>query len=173
MLGWWICTHCRHGHVICCCIYMTTMYHHRVLYVSNRRLAISPELLFCAFWFWFSRFPKEISRHDSNDELIILAYMQHSKPHITFYREKIFLIWGGRIDSSLESTMLILLATSFTYLISPSSGGLTTILWSYRIDTCINSFETNFGSEWTSTENLRQSLAVGDWRTWGCCIIQL
>ena len=41
-----------HFYVRCCLIDITAMRHDRVLYVTNRRLAISPDLLFCEFWIW-------------------------------------------------------------------------------------------------------------------------
>ena len=41
-----------HFYVRCCLIDITAMRHERVLYVTNRRLAISPDLLFCEFWIW-------------------------------------------------------------------------------------------------------------------------
>ena len=56
MLGWWICTHFFHGHIRCCFLYMAPMRHDRVLYVSNRQLAISPDLIFVHFdlYLWVS-----------------------------------------------------------------------------------------------------------------------
>ena len=50
ILRWWICTYFLHGHGRCCLIAMTTMRHQRVLYSSKIRLAIAPDLLFCALW---------------------------------------------------------------------------------------------------------------------------
>ena len=44
-------------------------------YVSNKRLAISPELLFCALQLWYLSFIKQLSCHDNNDEWMLLEYM--------------------------------------------------------------------------------------------------
>ena len=35
-----------------------------------------------------------VSRHDINEECMLLADMQHSHPHITLYQEAIFLSCG-------------------------------------------------------------------------------
>ena len=58
ILKWCICTYCRYGHVRLCCKDMTTIQHHRVLYVSNRLLFISPDLMFWEFWFRYFNFFK-------------------------------------------------------------------------------------------------------------------
>ena len=69
---------------------MLTICHDSVFYVSNKRLDISTYLLFCALQFWYSSFFQKCSRHDNNDEYMILADMQHSHPHMTLYRKFFF-----------------------------------------------------------------------------------
>ena len=143
------------------------------LYVSNRRLAFSPDLLFCEFWLRLLILLKWRLLYDSNDECIILEDMQYYQPHMNLYRENIFLSWRGRIDRSVESPMMILLSTYIECLVPNSSGGPTMLLWSSRTYNCSNNFKTNCGSEGPSIYNLMQSLEIGDCTTLGYCITQL
>ena len=69
--------------------------------------------------------------------------------------------------------MMILFSASLSSLIPDSYGGITILFWSSLTNTFNNNFLTNFVSEWLPIENLRQSLAVGDWKTCVCCRIQL
>ena len=63
--------------------------------------------------------------------------------------------------------MIILFYTSISSLISPSSGELTILLWSYWADICSKNVGTTCGSDWPSIETLRQSLAIRDWKPQG------
>ena len=122
---------------------MLTMWYDHILYVSNILLAISTELLFWALQLWSFSFSRKHSHHDNNDEWIILADMQHSQTHMTFYREVIFLSWGGRIFCKVESLMMILFLKSFPFFSSPSSGVITMILCGSLPDTCNKVFVMN------------------------------
>ena len=122
------------------------------LYVSNKLLAISPDLLFCALQLLSFNFFKKHSRHDNNYECMLLADMQHSHPHITMYWEVTFFSWGGRILRKVVSMMIILLSLSLASFSTPSSGVLTIILWSSRAETYNNHFGINCFSESLSIE---------------------
>ena len=89
-IWWWIRTHCFHRHVRWYLKHMLTMWHDRVLYVSNKWLAISSDLLFCALQLLFLIFPTKQPRHDNKDECMIFADMQHSHPHMNLYLKIIF-----------------------------------------------------------------------------------
>ena len=70
------------------------------LYVLNKLLAISAELLSCALKLLF--LDKKHSHHNNNDEYMLLEDMQHSHPHIILYQEVIFLSWYGRMFCRVE-----------------------------------------------------------------------
>ena len=73
--------------------------------------------------------------------------MQNSQPHMTLYRAELFLVWGGRIDHSAESLMMILLSASLASLSPTYSGGLTVLLLSSQTDIFSKNFGTNCGLE--------------------------
>ena len=75
---------------------------------------------------------------------MILVDTQHSKPHMTLYRNLIILSWGGRILHKYESLMIILLSVYFYSFSLPSSLGLTMLLRSSCTETCNNNFVINF-----------------------------
>ena len=66
---------------------------------------------------------------------------------MTLYRSDIFLSWGGIIDQSVETLIMILLSASLASLFPPYFGEFAVILRSYWTDTCSNNFGTNCGSE--------------------------
>ena len=105
---------------------------------------VSMDLLFCTLQLLSLSSFKKFSRHDNNYECIILAYMQHSQPHMILYCEVIFLNWGWRIFFNFESLMMILLSSSLDYLIPPSSGLLSIILCSSCTDTFNYNFDINY-----------------------------
>ena len=73
---------------------------------------------------------------------MFLEDIQHSQPHMTFYREVVFLSWGGRILRKVESPMIILLPVSIASFSPPSPGGINMLLCSYLTET----FNNNFGT---------------------------
>ena len=56
---------------------------------------------------------------------------------MNLYREFIFLSCGDRILCKVESLIMILFSASLSYLVPPSSGWLSILLWSSQADTCI------------------------------------
>ena len=114
------------------------------LYVSNRWLAISPDLMFCAWRLWYLSVSKNRSCYDNNDECILLADIYHSQPHIPFYWWVVFISWGGRILCKVESLIMILFSAYIDYFITPSSGGINIILCGSLTETFNNSFVNNF-----------------------------
>ena len=114
--------------------------------------------IFLIFWIKY--------HHDNKYECILLVKMQHSQPHITLYCADIFLSYDGKNLHGVESLMAILLSESIDFLSPPYFSGLTIILWSYQIETCNNTFGTNFVSEGPSKDTLRQSLEIGYCTNW-------
>ena len=74
-------------------------------------------------------FFKYLSRQDSNYECIILAYMQHSQPHMTLYCAGICFNWGENSEHNVESLIIILSSSSLASLRTPSLGSLTRLLF--------------------------------------------
>ena len=70
--------------------------------------------------------------------------MQHSQPHIPFYQELIFMIWGGRTLRKVKSPMIILFSEYLASLIPPSSDGINILLWSSHTENFNNNFGANF-----------------------------
>ena len=128
----------------------------------HRNLCIFP-WVFDFFRWWYY--------HDSKYICIILADMKQSQPQITLYHADIFLGWCGKILRSIESLMMILLSASLASLIPLPSDGITIILWSYCTYTYDKTVGTKCVSELPLIETLRQSFAIGDCTTWGCCRI--
>ena len=62
------------------------------------------------------------SRYDSNDECLILVYIQHSQPHITFYPDDIFLNWGVNNECNVEPLIVIVFSASSYYLSTTYTG---------------------------------------------------
>ena len=78
-------------------------------------------------------FFKYLSRHDSNDECIILAKMQHLNPHMIFKRADICFNWGGNSERKLESLIIILPSSSLASLRPLSFGSLTRLLFCWKL----------------------------------------
>ena len=104
--------------------------------------------------------------HGNKNECTLLTDMQHSQPHITLFHWYTSLIWVGIILCSLESIMTILFHFYLASIISPSSGGLTMILWSSHTDTCNKLFGTIYFSDWPSIETQRISFTIDECTTW-------
>ena len=98
------------------------------LYVSNKQLVISPDLLFFALQLWYLSFFQKRSCDDNNYECMLLAYMKRSHPHITLYQEVIFFSWVGIILRNFASLVIILFSLYLASFGPPSPGGLTMIL---------------------------------------------
>ena len=126
------------------------------LYVSYIRFSFSPDLLFWEFWLWYLSFLKFWSRHNSNNECILLVYIQHSQPHMTLYRADIPFNWGGNNECNVESLIIVLFSVSLASLSTPSNGSLTRLLWSSQTDTCSNNLGTicGFSHFWPSNFGL-------------------
>ena len=60
---------------------------------------------------------------------MLLEYMQQSQPYITLYQAAIFFSWGDKMLCNFESLIMILLSAYLAYLSTPSSGGLTMLLY--------------------------------------------
>ena len=75
-----------------------------------------------------------------------LEDMQNSQQHITFYREVIFLGWGGNMLRKVESMMIILSSVSFSSFSTPYYGVITMILFCSVTYTCNKNFGNNCGS---------------------------
>ena len=93
--------------------------------------------------------------------------MQHSQPHITLYQAVTLLSWGGNMLRKVESIMMMLSSASIASFSSPYSVGITILCYSSLTDTCNENFGTNCYPADLSIDNLRQSLAFGDYTTWG------
>ena len=59
---------------------------------------------------------------------MIFSYMQHSQSHMIFYRELIFLSWGGRILHKVEPLVMVLLSAHLASLSPHYSVGLTSLI---------------------------------------------
>ena len=59
---------------------------------------------------------------------MLLSDMQHSKPHMNFYIEVVFLILVHIILCNVESLMMILLSASLAKFILPTSSGIYMLL---------------------------------------------
>ena len=68
---------------------------------------------------------------------------------------------------------MVLLSVSLASLSPPSSVGLDMLLCISWTDTCNKKIGTNCVSNLTPMDNFRQSFAIGECKTWGCCRIQL
>ena len=127
----WICKYCCFCHIICFGINMTPMWH---------------DCIFICFiyviWFFVRPFVLSIiglifdffcyqSRHDSNDEYILLEDIQHSWSHMTLYISDIF-IWGGNSECNVESLIMILFSAYLASLSPPYDCSLAMMLWSYQ-----------------------------------------
>ena len=93
--------------------------------------------------------------------------MQHSHPHMILYCVDICFYWGGNSERKLELLIIILPSSSLASLRPPSFGSLTSLFCSSLMDTWSNNFETSWISVWSSSINLRQSLDIDYWTTWG------
>ena len=129
--------------------------------------------MFYALWLLYLRCLIWLSRHSNKDKWILLAYIQHSQPHITLYWAVIILSCGGNMLRKVESLITIIYSTSLAYLSPHSSGVLTIILCISLTNTCNKNFGTKCGYAGPSIDNLRHSLAIGDCTIRRCCIIQL
>ena len=148
--------HCSLFHIRLFGINMTPMWHHYIFicFINVMWLFTRPSDL-SIFDFIFHFF-KYLSRQDSNDECIILAEMQHSQPHMTFYCVEFVLNWDGNSERNVESLIIILSYSSLASLRPPSLGSLTGLFWSYLMNTWSNNFGTSWGSIWSSNITLRQ-----------------
>ena len=121
-----ICAHCSLFHIRFFGINMTPMWHHCIficfIYVIWF-FTIPSALRILAFIFQSFKY---LSRQDSNDECIILAEMQHSQPHLIFYRDEICFNWGGNSEHNVESLITIL------WTLVPSIFETTTIGITYK-----------------------------------------
>ena len=92
MIWLWVCTHCCLFHVICFGVNMTPMWHDFILICFIYAIYFPPRTSVLSILADILYFLKEQPRHDSNDECILLADMQHSYPNITLYLDDIFKI---------------------------------------------------------------------------------
>ena len=173
MIWPWIHTHCWIFHIIYFGLNTTLMWHDRIFICFIYANLLFPQT-FCFDNFRFDPWVfKCRSRHDSNEECILLADIKHSQPHITLYLDDVFLNWGGNNKRNFKSLIMILLSASLASLIPPSSGTLTRLLWIYRTYNWSNNFGTTCGLVGKSMFIFRQSLKIGGYTTCGWCVIQL
>ena len=92
---------------------------------------------------------------------------------MTLYRADICFNLGGNSELNVESLIIILFSPSLASLIPISLVSLQRLLWSSLTDTQSNNFGTRWGSVWSSNTTLRQSLEIGDWKTWGWRVIHV
>ena len=133
----------------------------------------STDLLFCELLLLYLRCLRWKSRRVNKDKCILLSDIQHSQPHISVYWAVIFLSCSGNIWREIESLMIMLSSAYLDWVVPSYSGGIIMLLCSSLTDTFNNKFVTNCGTSWPSIFNLRQSLSIGDWKTWGCRRIHL
>ena len=87
---------------------------------------------------------KKSSHHDNNDECMLLEDMQHSHSQIILHPEVIYLSWYGRKFCKVESLIRILLSSTLSSFIIPSSWGLTVLSWISLTENLNNNFGINY-----------------------------
>ena len=170
MIWLWLFTRCCRFRIRLFGINMTPMWHDRILYFSYMWFSFSRDLLFWAFCIWFLIYLM------TDHAMIVMEilyfwkiYNIHNKKWpcivVTFF-------FRGNSELNLESLIMILFSASLAFLIPPSAGSLTRMLWGSRTETHSNNFGTICGLLWTPMFTFRKSLKIGYCTTCGWCIIQ-